>query len=384
MRQLVLLYWGCVFLMYLSQTYYPVETQLDSRQTGKRHFMLRRADVFMIVTILWLTGFSFLRETYNDTSTYIATFRNAQSVVESFADGIFTDWVANPFSMLYRSLLHEFTNNYHIYFLFPAFLNTLAFVKIYKRYSEFPAFSMLIFFSLGTYITYMASLKQSIAMFFLLVSIPYALDKKYLKFLIFVLIAAMFHNYAIMFVIIPLLTEKPWGKITWVLVGVTLFTMATYDMTLGALIEYAESLGAEMHENEIFYDSQLNVLRVLVYWVPGIMALVFNKRLFRNSNRIENLFTNISIVSALFLSLGLVKGANLMGRMAAYFEFAAGISLPWMIKKLFTKQSAQLVTIIATVLYFGYFYYEFAINKDFGSSYSSISLWQFIVSLFGG
>ena len=66
MRQLVLLYWGCVFLMYLSQTYYPVETQLDSRQTGKRHFMLRRADVFMIVTILWLTGFSFLRETYND------------------------------------------------------------------------------------------------------------------------------------------------------------------------------------------------------------------------------------------------------------------------------------------------------------------------------
>ena len=66
MRQLVLLYWGCVFLMYLSQTYYPVETQLDGRQTGKRHFMLRRADIFMIVTILWLTSFSFLRTSYND------------------------------------------------------------------------------------------------------------------------------------------------------------------------------------------------------------------------------------------------------------------------------------------------------------------------------
>ena len=66
MRQLVLLYWGCVFLMYLSQTYYPVETQLDGRQTGKHHFMLCRADVFMIVTILWLTCFSFLRTAYND------------------------------------------------------------------------------------------------------------------------------------------------------------------------------------------------------------------------------------------------------------------------------------------------------------------------------
>lgn len=66
MRQLVLLYWGCVFLIYLSQTYYPVETQLDGLQTGKRHFMLRRADVFMIATVLWLTCFSFLRTGYND------------------------------------------------------------------------------------------------------------------------------------------------------------------------------------------------------------------------------------------------------------------------------------------------------------------------------
>ena len=66
MKGLILLYWGTVFLMYLSQTYYPVETQLDGRQTGKRHFMLRRSDVVMIATILWLTCFSFLRVAYND------------------------------------------------------------------------------------------------------------------------------------------------------------------------------------------------------------------------------------------------------------------------------------------------------------------------------
>ena len=66
MKGLILLYWGTVFLMYLSQTYYPVETQLDGRQTGKRHFMLRRADVFMIIVIAWMTCFSFLRTDYND------------------------------------------------------------------------------------------------------------------------------------------------------------------------------------------------------------------------------------------------------------------------------------------------------------------------------
>ena len=29
MRQLILLYWGCVFLMYLSQVYYPTSMQLE-------------------------------------------------------------------------------------------------------------------------------------------------------------------------------------------------------------------------------------------------------------------------------------------------------------------------------------------------------------------
>ena len=82
------------------------------------------------------------------------------------------------------------------------------------------------------------------------------------------------------------------------------------------------------------------------------------------------------------LSLGLVKGANLMARMAAYFEFGACISLPWMIKKIFTKESTRLVIVLAGILYFGYFYYEFAINKNFGAKYSAITLWQFIRSLF--
>ena len=147
MKQLVLLYWGCVFLMYLSQTYYPVETQLDGPQTGKRHFMLRRADIFMIVVIAWMTCFSFLRTSYNDTLNYISAFTNVQSVAEGVANGTFTDWTGNPWSMLYRSFMRSITDNYHIYFFLPAFLSSFAVVKLCKRYSINPAFSLLIFFS---------------------------------------------------------------------------------------------------------------------------------------------------------------------------------------------------------------------------------------------
>ena len=382
MQKLILLYWGTVFLMYLSQTYYPVDVKLQRGQSGRHHFMWKKSDIFMFIVIFWLVCFSFLRENYNDTYTYITTFREAESVVAGFANGTFTDWTGNPWSMLYRSFIHDLTDNYHIYFLFPALLSSFAVVKLCKRYSVNPAFSLLIFFSIGTYVMYVAALKQCLAMFFLLLALPYAIDKKYMRFYLLVLVAIMFHTHAFMFAIVPLLLEKPWGKVSWILLGATLFAMVTYDSTLGAFMEYAQSLGALVAEIEVFDGHQINALRVLVYWVPTILALMFRQRLFYNSTRAENLFVNMSIVSAFILTIGLVQGANLYARMAGYFEIATAIALPWMIKKLFTKQSAQFVTYMATALYFGYFLFEFGVSKNFGADYRAITIWQFVASLF--
>ena len=187
-----------------------------------------------------------------------------------------------------------------------------------------------------------------------------------------------------MFMILPLLFDRPWEKVTWIGLAAVLFAMATYDRTLGAFMNYAQSIGALVEENELFDGHQINLLRVVVYWVPSILALTFNRRLFRESSRCENLFVNMSIVCSMILTLGMVQAANLFARMAAYFEIGTAIALPWMIKKLFTKRSGQFITVFAAVLYFGYFLYEFGISKNFDNDYAAISLWQFVTSLFGG
>lgn len=384
MRQLILLYWGCVFLMYLSQVYYPTPAQLEGPQTGRRHFMLRKADIFMIAVIVWMTCFSFLRTSYNDTETYITHFMQSETAADFFVRDGLLDWTGNPLSELYRDVVRDATTNYHIYFFFPAFLSSFAVVKLFKRYSVNPAFSLLIFFSIGTYVMYIAALKQCFAIFFLLLALPYAIDRKYVRFYLLVFVAMLFHTHAFMFAIVPLLFGKPWGKTSIGFLLAAIFAMATYDATLGAFMEYAQSIGALVAEIEVFDNNPINILRVIVYWVPALLALAFRKRLFSNSTRTENLFVNMSMVSAFILMIGLVQAANLFARMAAYFEIATAIVLPWMIKKLFTKRSAQFVSVCAAVLYFGYFLYEFGISKDFGNNYSAISLWQFVTSLFGG
>lgn len=384
MRQLILLYWGCVFLMYLSQVYYPTSAQLEGPQTGRWHFMLRKADIFMIAVIVWMTCFSFLRTSYNDTWNYIFAWNNSNGARAFLESGGLLDLTGNPLSNLWREISHDISNNYHIYFFPPALLSSFAAVKLFKRYSVDPAFSMLIFFSLGTYITYVAALKQCFAVFFLLLSIPYADEKKYVRFYLLVAIAILFHTHAFMFLILPILFGRPWGSITYLGLLATIFAMLTYDRTLGAFMEYAQSIGALVDEGEVFDGHQINLMRVAVYWILPMLALIFRKRLFRESSRRENLFVNMSIVCAMILTIGTVQAANLFARMAAYFEIATAIALPWMIKRLFTKRSAQFITICAAALYFGYFLYEFGISKDFGNDYSAITLWQFVTDLFGG
>lgn len=381
MQKLILLYWGTVLLMYLSHRCYPVRS-LPENNLGRNNFMWRKADWFMILTIAWLCCFSFLRQHYNDTWTYREHFADAESVAEFIASGNIWKWTKNPLSILYRDFIRGLTEDYHIYFFFPALLSSFAVVKLCKQYSPDPAFSILIFFSLGTYVMYVAALKQCIAIFFVLLAIPYAAEKKYGRFYLLVFLAVLFHTHAFMFAIVPLLFEKPWGKITWILLAAVLFAMATYDITLGAFMEYAQSLGALVDEGELFDGHSINILRILVYWIPAVLALIFRRRLFHDSTRIENAFVNMSIVSAFILTIGLVQAANLFARMAGYFEVATIIALPWMIKKLFTRQSAQFVTRCACVLYFVYFWYENAINRDFANDYSAITLWDYILSLF--
>lgn len=384
MRQLILLYWGCVFLMYLSQLYYPTRPALEGRQAGRRHFMWQRSDYYMIAVIIWLTCFSFLRTSYNDTANYIDAWNNSGNVARFLENGGLLDITGNPLSNFWRELSHSFSDNYHIYFLLPAYVSSLAVVKLFKRYSVNPALSILIFFSIGTYVMYVAALKQCLAMFFLLLSIPYAEEKKYIRFYVLVAIAVLFHTHAFMFAILPFLFGKPWGPVTWGLFFAAAVAMLTYDVTMGTFMEFAQSIGALVDEWELFDGHKINILRVIVYWIPTALAFIYRKRLFSESTRYENLFANMAIVSSLILMMGLVQGANLFARMAGYFEIATAVSLPWIIHKLLAKRSAQFITVCAVVLYFGYFLFEFTISKNFDGEYRAISLWEFFMSLFRG
>lgn len=383
MKQLIILYWGCVFLMYLSQVYYPAGDVQNIRRRG--NVMLDRPDVFMMIIIGWLSAFMFLRTSYNDTGNYIFEWNRVTVPLKEFlASGELKKLGSNPLYDLYRTILHEITNNYHVFFFFPAVLSCTSSVKLFKRFSVNPVFSMVVYFSVGTYIMYMAAMKQCFAISILLFALPYAIDGKYVRYVALVLFAMLFHTHAFIFLAVPFLFGKPWGPITWMIFLAAAVSMVTYDFTYGRLMNFALSLGINIADFELFDGHSIHPIRVAVYAIPAIMSFVFRKRLYADASRVEMLFANMSIVTVSILMIGLVQGANLFARMAAYYEIALSISFPWMIRKVFDKHSEYLLTVLAVVCFFGYFLYEFGISKGFGDGYRAITLWQFLRDLLSG
>ena len=381
MLKLLLLCLGAVLLMKLSEREFPV--MQNYRESGL-HFMGRHLDVYMLLAALWMAAFAFLRTSYNDTGAYIRNFQNAMSLEEGFSSGTYLDWIENPLSIFYRDLLRRFTDNYHIYFLIPAVLQAVGIVKLCKYHSVNPAMSLMLYFCLGTYVMLnLAAFKQGTAMGILLLALPFALRKRYVPYAVLVMIATLFHFYAIVYLLVPLLFGKPWGRTTWLVVLAAVATLLTYESTLGALMAQVDEMGGDIAAEELFDGNSINVLRVAVYWVPGLLALVFRRHVNHNSTRMENLFVNMSILCACVLSIGLAEGANLYGRMAGYFEIAIAIAMPYIIHKIFNRRSERLVSGVATLLFLGYFCYEFAISKNFGANYSAISAGQFLLELIG-
>ncbi len=381
MKELILLYWGTVLLMYLSQVYMPAWAQLNEGRLERSSTEPGRMDVFMLIIVGWMAAFMFLRTDYNDTIAYRIAFANAPSLEEFIATKGWFRLTGNHFSYMYQSAIRSMTENYHIFFFFPAVFSSFAFVRLMKNYSVNPALSLLIFFSMGTYVMYMAALKQCLAMFILLLSLPYLERRQYIRFVLTVLLAMTFHSYAIVFLVCPFLCGKPWGKRMWILLLLTLAALLTYRSTLGVLMSWAEQIGILVSEEELFDGQALSILRVAVYLVPAVLTLIFRKRLVADTSRMENLMVNLSCVSGFVLMLGLAEGANLFARMAAYFEVFTALSLPWMIRKIFDKWSATFVSVVCAVCFFGYFLYEFMISKAFGANYHAITLGQFIVEL---
>lgn len=350
---------------------------------GEQKYQTRQNRFFFFMLVLTLALPIALRKSYNDTGAYINSFTQAETLPELLSDGKL-HILGNPAFRIYEALIKGFTDNYTIFFLFPAFFVQYSYLRFIRRHTPSFLVGVAIYIFLGTFTFSFAAMKQTVAMAILLFAVDALIEKKHLLFYLLVFTAFLFHTYAISFLILPLFTVKPWTPRTFLLIFAVFFFMQNFNSVIEGFLEFANESGKSISSEEIIGTAAINPIRVAVYAVVPLLALILSRRIFRDgaTDREPNLLINMSILTVAIMSIGLVNAANMFARMGQYFEFGLICSLPWILRKVFDRRSERLMVIITIACFFGYFCYANLVQIYFDDNYSRHTLISFVSSLF--
>lgn len=309
---------------------------------------------FLIMTLV-LGGYLGLRTSYNDTFTYMDAYQRTLPL-PYFWTTFNPSLSADPGFNLCNALMKTAGISTQSWLMIYALITIGLYLHFIRTNGTDLVQNVYLFFCVGAYTFAGAAIKQSIATAICLCGLNLALDKKWVKYCLIVFIAMTFHAYAAVFFLVPFLTFKPWTKKTCILVIGTICIAFSLRSLLGSIVSITSSMG-EGYTVASFAGEGVNIFRVLVCNMPVVMALVFHRELFEQTEVHDNLFFNLAMINGCIMFIGMFGTANYFARLANFFVMAQAITLPWMINKL-GRSNGTLIKTAMVIGYLGYFYYS--------------------------
>ena len=363
MGSLYLLLGSCIALAYLYEHSYVSTSQ------GRRK---SRFVYFVLMTIL--ICFGGFRGQYNDTWTYRDVYTYIAKPFPEAWDTIPTELGENPAFFFVMSFLKTYNVEVHLFLFFFFFWTTLFFMKFIKKYTSNFTLTIYFFITMGSYLFNMAAIKQCMATAICLVAIPCAMEKKWIRYILLVSVASLFHPYALLYLIVPLMDFKPWGKWSYVLLAIIIMGGYLFQPMLGTIIDITTAIG-ENYTTEALSGEGINILRLIAVWSPVVLSFLYRDTLFRDCTREDRIFVNLTMVYAGILFVGLFGTALYFGRLSNYFSMMPVISVPWMLTKIKKAhpKDGSVITAFAVVAYFAFFYFSNTLETLFSNSYAALS-----------
>lgn len=343
---------------------------------------IRKERFFYTIMAIALILFAGLRTNYNDTGTYVNAYNGIPADVELTSGIKWTELGGNPgFFFTMRLMKRLGLSGQSFIMVFSIFI-VGTYLWFLRKYSCNIFLTILLFVTFAGYTFTLAAIKQCTAMALCLIATDRAIRKKYPSFLVYVILASMFHLYALMYLVVPFLSFRPWSKYTVIMI--TIFALVGIGMQslLGTVLKVTDMLGEEYNAAS-FMGEGVNPFRLLVVSVPAILSLVAQKQIARSEERDKYIILNLTMLNAEIMFVALFGTANYFARLANYFLPFQAISIPWLLKH-FELVSKRFLLITASVCYLLFCVYENAINASFDVGFYSITLWEYLKSLFAG
>lgn len=323
------------------------------------------AIIIMLPIIYWVGT----REYIGDTYVYAGNFQSMPQQVGEIAtymSGITKDKGFSFFSVLIKIFI---TSDKTIYFCILAAIQGIILVRLYRKYSLGYVTSIFLFIASTDYISWMYNgIRQFTAVTITVLAFEWVLKKKYMQAILIILLASLFHKSAlIMLPFIFICQGKAWNKKTLLFIGIIIIAVAGIEKFTGVLDTV---LAETQYKNVVsdwqsFQDDGTNILRVLVYIVPTILAFLGRKKINRENDTIISYCVNMSLISAGFYIVSIFTSGIFIGRIPIYFSLYNYILLPWEIKNIFEKRSVIMMRICMILGYLAFYYYSMHCSWNF-------------------
>lgn len=300
---------------------------------------------------------------FGDTGSYRIGFRltpDSLAYLPEYLQTVPKDKGFSAFNVLVKFVIG---NQDVIYFLIIAAICGGCVFWVYRKYSCSFAMTAFLFVASADYLQWMYNgIRQFIAAAVCFACIGLILKKKYLWTILVICIMATFHASALLLIpVIFIVQGKPWNRKTLLFMLAVITAIAFLDQFTEILTNFMSN---SQYSNEVgqFNASEgVNLLRVAVYAVPTVIALLKRNKINEANNQLINVCVNMSVVSLGFYILAVFTSGLFIGRLTIYFSLYNYILLPWEIKTLFDKRTATLISVAMIGFYLIYYYYQVAV-----------------------
>lgn len=318
-----------------------------------------------ILAVLPLIYFAWNREQYfGDTNAYFRMFDQIPgdfSQIGSYLQQNPKDPGFTIFMVLFKTIGLDARG----IFLIIALIQGLSLAYVYRKYSSDYFFSILLFFLSTDYYSWMQNgIRQYMAVSIIFAATPLILNKKYVPSILVILFAASFHQSALLMIPVIFLVqgEALNQKMLWtsVLTLISLVFLDTFTDVLDSTLQNTQygNVVTDYQTGDFSDDNGTNLIRVLVYSIPFILALIGIKSIRKENNRIINICTNMSLLTCGSYLISAFTSGIFLGRLPIYFSLYSYILLPWEFGHLFVKKQKTLLEIITIMLYILFWYFQ--------------------------
>lgn len=327
-----------------------------------------------IAIIICLSLYASLRTTGNDTTGYIRNFNvdSYSGVISFFLNGGWSASKGPIFSLLQVIIKYSISDNYHFFFLVVALITNGLIITFIRKYSICFPVSVFLYLAMDGYGVSLTGMRQALATAIVIWTIPAVAQKKWLKYIVLMYLAFRIHFVSILFLVVPFIRKKVWNISVIIITILSLIATQSFSQFGELMLDTSDALGFTFRSSAVM-GTGVNILRVLVYLVPGLMGLFYRRKL-TESNEDETICINSSVVSGVLVGIGINGNANTFGRFGLLFEPCMYIALPSVIEHGVDKKYRTLIYTIMIISFLVYYLFGLIKNGIWTDYYHLISI----------